>query len=118
MEYAGVAAADRDAYMASAAVPQTADALKLSDIMLQKYIALWVHGALETWVDMRRYHYDNQVYLGFEFPATFYLDNGGNPVYRLRPRYNSEYVWNREALDQIGGNNADYHTYELWFSKP
>ncbi|MCB0609734.1 MAG: SusD/RagB family nutrient-binding outer membrane lipoprotein [Lewinellaceae bacterium] len=118
MEYAGVAAADRDAYMASAAVPQTADALKLSDIMLQKYIALWVHGALETWVDMRRYHYDNQVYLGFEFPATFYLDNGGKPVYRLRPRYNSEYVWNREALDQIGGNNADYHTYELWFSKP
>ncbi len=118
MDFAGVAAANRDAYLASAAVPQNSADLKLSDIMLQKYIALWVHGALETWVDMRRYHYDSQVYTGFQLPATFYLDNSGKPVYRLRPRYNSEYVWNREALDLIGGNNADFHTVELWFSKP
>ena len=117
MDFAGVAAADRNTYMASAAVPQDAAALTLSDIMLQKYISLWVHGALETWVDMRRYHYDNQVYKGFTMPATFYIDNSGKTVQRLRPRYNSEYVWNRQSLDQFGGNNADYHTYELWFSK-
>lgn len=117
MDFAGVAAADRDAYMASAAVPQDAASLTLSDIMLQKYIAMWVHGALETWVDLRRYHYDNQVFKGFTMPATFYIDNSGKPVYRLRPRYNSEYVWNRQSLDKFGGNNADYHTYELWFSK-
>lgn len=115
MDFAGVAAADRDAYLASAAVPQTANDLTLSDIMLQKYISLWVQGALETWVDMRRYRYSSDVYTGFTLPATFYLDNGGKPVYRLRPRYNSEYVWNRESLDLIGGNNPDYHTYELWF---
>jgi len=116
MDYAGVAAADRDAYMASAAVPQSAGALTLSDIMLQKYIALWVHGSLETWVDMRRHHYSSSVYTGFTLPTTLYLDNGGKPAYRLRPRYNSEYVWNRESLDSFGGNNPDYHTYELWFS--
>ncbi|MBK7939382.1 MAG: SusD/RagB family nutrient-binding outer membrane lipoprotein [Lewinellaceae bacterium] len=118
MDFAAVAAADRDAYLASAAVPQDAAALTLSDIMMQKYISLWVHGALETWVDMRRHHYSDQVYKGFVIPATLYIDNGGKPVYRLRPRYNSEYVWNRESLDVFGGNNPDYHTYELWFSKP
>lgn len=118
MEFAGVAAADRDAYMASAAVPQDAASLTLKDIMMQKYIALWVHGALETWVDMRRYHYSDQVYEGFTLPTTLYIDNGGKTVQRLRPRYNSEYVWNRESLDRFGGNNADYHTYELWFVMP
>jgi hypothetical protein len=45
------------------------------------------------------------------------LDNGGKSVQRLRPRYNSEYVWNRESLDRIGGNNPDYHTKEMWFSQ-
>lgn len=117
MDFAKVPAADRDTYLAGNAVPQSAAALTLSDIMLQKYIAMWVHGALETWVDMRRHKYSNQVYKGFKLPATLYPDNGGKPVQRLRPRYNSEYVWNRESLDRFGGNNADYHTYELWFVK-
>lgn len=117
MDFAKVAAAASTAYLASAAVPQSPDALTLSDIMLQKYISLWVHGSLETWVDMRRHHYSDQVYKGFKIPTTLYIDNGGKPVYRLRPRYNSEYVWNRESLDRFGGNNADYHTYELWFSQ-
>ena len=115
MDFTKVAAADRDAYLASAAVAQTPDALTLSDIMLQKYIALWVHGALETWVDMRRYAYSSDVYTGFMLPATFYIDNGGKPAYRVRPRFNSEYVWNRASLEKIGGNNADYHTYPPWF---
>ena len=110
--------ADQDAFMNSAGMPQTENDLTLSDIMLQKYIALWVHGALETWVDLRRYHYDSQVYTGFTIPATLYLDNNGKPVYRCRPRYNSEYVWNRQSLDRFGGNNPDYHTYEMWFTKP
>jgi hypothetical protein len=48
----------------------------------------------------------------------FYIDNGGKPAQRLRPRYNSEYVWNRESLNAIGGNDAAYHTYEIWFAKP
>lgn len=118
MDFAGVAMADQDAFMNSAGMPQTENDLTLSDIMLQKYIALWVHGALETWVDLRRYHYDSQVYTGFTIPATLYLDNNGKPVYRCRPRYNSEYVWNRQSLDRFGGNNPDYHTYEMWFTKP
>ncbi len=118
MDFAGVPTADQDTYMASAAMPQTENDLTLSDIMLQKYVSLWVHGAIETWVDLRRYHYDSQVYTGFTLPATLYLDNNGKPAYRFRPRYNSEYVWNRQSLDRFGGNNPDYHTYEMWFTKP
>ncbi|MEQ1767662.1 MAG: SusD/RagB family nutrient-binding outer membrane lipoprotein, partial [Methylotenera sp.] len=46
------------AYINNAAVtPATAAGLTLSHIMLQKYIALWGYGCLETWTDMRRYHY-------------------------------------------------------------
>lgn len=115
MDFAGVTAAERDAYLASAAVPQNANDLTLSDIMMQKYISLWVHGALETWVDMRRFRYSNTVYRGFNLPATFFTANNGKPAYRLRPRYNSEYVWNLDALNRLGATNDDYHTQELWF---
>jgi len=117
MDFTSVSTPDKDAYMASAAVPQTADALTLSDIMLQKYIALWVHGALETWVDMRRYQYSPSVYKGFTLPSKLFSDNSGKTVQRFRPRYNSEYVWNLESLRTFGGDLADYHTQELWFTK-
>jgi hypothetical protein len=50
--------------------------------------------------------------------TTLFPDNGGKLAYRLRPRFNSEYVWNRAALDKIGGFNADYHTKEIWFMQP
>jgi hypothetical protein len=74
---------------------------------------------------MRRYHWVDidpattfQVYLGFSLPSPFAPENLSKPVYRVRPRYNSEYVWNRDALLLIGGLNGDYHTYETWMSKP
>jgi hypothetical protein len=104
------------AYLASTAVAQTEAELTLSDIMIQKYIALYGIGTLESWVDMRRHHYSQTIYPGFTFPALLFQDNGQKPAYRVRPRFNSEYVWNRVALDGIGGNNPDYHTYEPWFS--
>lgn len=118
MDFAGVSATDKATFISSKAIKQTTAELTLGDIMMQKYIALAVYGAIETWVDMRRHKYSADVYKGFALPTTFYVDNNGKPAYRVRPRYNSEYVWNRVSLDKIGGNNADYHTYEQWFSKP
>ncbi len=116
----------KNAYLASANVKQSAAALTLSDIMLQKYIALWGWGFVETWVDMRRYHYNvdtdpatgQPVYRNFVLPTSYFANNNGKPVYRVRPRYNSEYVWNLEELKKLGGHLADYHTLETWFSKP
>lgn len=129
----------RDAYLANpAVVPVSFTNLTLSQIMLQKYIALWGHGALETWVDMRRFHYTDQdptggnpgvqVYTNFNpptvpippstIPDIFSPDNGGKLVYRIRPRFNSEYIWNINELIRIGALGLDYHTKRMWFSEP
>lgn len=103
-------------------VPAVADSLTMSRIMLQKYVALWGWGFIETWNDMRRFHYYDAyngqvVYSGYKVTA-FFVQNNLKLVYRLRPRYNSEYVWNRDALDKVGGNAIDYHTVEMWNTKP
>ena len=111
--------ATRTTYMAGAGVAQNTGELQLSDIMLQKYIALVGHGIIETWVDIRRYHYNPSVYIGFALPSPtqYFGDNLGNPAYRVRPRYNSEYVWNLKALSVYGGDKIDYHTKKQWFSE-
>ncbi len=115
----------RRALMESSEVvfPETSAGLTLSKIMLQKYIATWGWGFFETWSDMRRYHYDlgiedesQAVYQGFKLPDPLYEANNGNPAYRARPRYNSEYMWNQEALEKLNAFEEDYHTYETWFS--
>lgn len=108
-------------------VPSSSASLNLTKIMLQKYIALYGWGVGETWVDMRRFHYTDvesatgkQVYADFVLPsgADLHPNNLGKPVYRTYPRYNSEFVWNLEAMRKIGADKDDYHTVECWFSKP
>src|SRR5690606_4831633 len=44
-------------FLADPAVVPAQNDLNLSHIMLQKYIAMYGYGVIETWVDMRRYHY-------------------------------------------------------------
>ena len=117
----------KDAFLANPkVVPTDAANLTLTMIMLQKYIAMWGYGAFETWTDMRRFHYTDldaqtgkQIYNGFTPPATadLYPDNVGKLVYRVRPRFNSEYVWNINELGRIGATQLDYHTKEMWFSQ-
>ena len=107
-------------------VPANAADLTLSMIMLQKYIAMFGYGTFETWTDMRRYHYvdldkttGKQVFTDFVVPSGtgLFEDNGGKLVYRMRPRFNSEYVWNINELARIGATQLDYHTKEQWFSQ-
>jgi hypothetical protein len=111
----------------TAVIPANANDLTMSQIMLQKYISMYGYGLVETWMDMRRFHYTdldpatgNQVYAGFEPPTgvDLFLDNSGKLVYRARPRYNSEYLYNIEALRKIGGLELDYHTKEQWITQP
>jgi hypothetical protein len=120
-----ISTAQKTAYLTSAAVKQTPETLTLRDIMLQKYIALWGHGYVETWCDLRKFNYNvgdaagNNPYLGvFIFPNSFFPDNGGKPAQRYRPRFNSEYLWNLDALKKVGGDKVDYHTYPMWFAQP
>ena len=120
-----ITATERANYLNGNNVKRTTATLTLSDIMLQKYISLWGWGFFETFVDIRRYHWldldpltGQQVYRSLVLPNPLFADNFGKPVYRVRPRFNSEYVWNRNELLRIGGLNLDYHTYDCWFSKP
>jgi hypothetical protein len=120
-----ITAAEKAAFLAA---PEIVPAVvTLSHIMSQKYIAQWAWGHNEMWMDMRRYHYTDvdpvsgtQVFRGFAPPQTnlLYADNAGKLVQRIRPRYNSEYVWNRAALDVIGGLALDYHTVPMWITQP
>ncbi len=107
-------------------VPALAD-FNLSHIMLQKFIALYGFGFMEVWADLRRYHYvdpeegtTRQVYTDFATPTGFdlFVNNNGKIIYRVRPRYNSEYRWNVAALTPLGALALDYHTKEQWFSQP
>ena len=119
-------AAAKNAFLANPAVVPTAANLRLSHIMLQKYIALYGWGMNETWVDMKRYHYTDsetgttgQVYADFAIPTgiDLFVNNNGKPVYRARPRFNSEYLYNIAELERIGAMALDYHTMEQWSSQ-
>ncbi|GAB3571669.1 SusD/RagB family nutrient-binding outer membrane lipoprotein [Spirosoma luteolum] len=118
MAFTGVSAADRATYLANPAIVPATGAVTLSQIMLQKYIAQWGWGFLEQWSDLRRYNYSADVFTSFQLPQTFPTNNNGKPAQRLRPRYNSEYVWNVDALARIGALDLDYHTKPVWFTQP
>ncbi len=123
-----ISASDKAAFLADTRiVPTDPSKLTLTMIMSQKYIAQWAWGHNELWMDMRRYHYTDidpatgaQVYPGFTPPNSTILwpDNSGKIAQRIRPRYNSEYVWNSAALNVIGGLALDYHTKPLWITQP
>jgi hypothetical protein len=100
--------ADMSAYMSSPAVVQTAGDLKMSDIMLQKYIAMGY--SLENWNDMRRFNYSagnigsyGVVYPGFNRSPRFTGDSKitgtspTDPTYwprRWRLPYQLELIYN------------------------
>ncbi|WP_083836541.1 SusD/RagB family nutrient-binding outer membrane lipoprotein [Nitritalea halalkaliphila] len=67
MEKVGVSTAEILAYTQDPQVAVGAANLTLADVMLQKYIALYLN--IETWTDMRRYQYDPSVYVGLEKPS-------------------------------------------------
>lgn len=120
---AQISAAEKAAFLANPAVVPTDPAqLTLTMIMSQKFIAQWAWAFNEAWMDMRRYHYTDldpatgaPVFPGWQTP-TFLVY--GKFSYRLRPRYNSEYVWNQAGLEKIGGLALDYNTKPLWVVTP
>jgi hypothetical protein len=75
---------------------------------------------------MRKFHYTDidpatgkQVYADFTPPSGQYAvaTNNGKLVYRCKPRYNSEYLYNVPELTRIGAFEQDYITKECWFSQ-
>lgn len=75
MRKVGVEEGDISNFLTSPEIAVGAANLTLAHIMLQKYLALYLQ--METWVDMRRYQYDPQVYIGIEKPIVNQIP--GNP---------------------------------------
>lgn len=105
--------ADVDAYLASSEIPQDAGDLTIADIMGQKYIVQWGWGGLEQWCDLRKYKYNEEI-----FKQYIQLSGGSleyeDYCYRMRPRYNSEYIWNANELDKWGALDPTYVTKPIW----
>jgi len=123
-----ITGATKAAYMSNASVvPTDPNALTLSQIMLQKYIALYGWGVHETWVDMRRYHYidkdpdhsANQVYADWQPLAAsdIWPLNGGEFAYRARPQNTSEFQYNLQAVTAMGGTAANYCVFNTWITR-
>lgn len=113
-----ITAAEITAYLASSEVAQNSAVLTIADIMGQKYIAQWGWAGFEQFSDMRKYHWDSNVFKQFKQLESSEFSNPGKYVYRLRPRLNSEYVWNKEALNEWGGLDAGYPYKETWSNLP
>ena len=109
-----ITAAEKAAFLADPRiVPANPAALTLTQIMTQKYIAQWALGpqrAVDGYAALslyRRRSGDGRAGLPWIRAANttnLYPDNGGKIAQRIRPRYNSEYVWNFAALKAIGGD--------------
>ncbi len=112
MSFVGVSTANANAYLASSAVPQSANALTLKDILSQKYIALFMNN--ETWSDLRRNDYNPTLYPTYIVPASIKPENNGKFVQRVVYRQFSEFDWNIAAVVQQGADQPDYHTRKNW----
>ncbi len=80
-------------------------------------------------IDMKWDTDDSKVYKGLYLaPAqvenrksSYNTYNEGSPCYRVRPRYNSEYMWNLASLETlvpISGTADNYHCSIPWFAYP
>lgn len=124
-----IQATQRTAYLAGNNVKQSAATLTMSDIMLQKYIALWAWGFFETWVDMRRFGmYDTQDPTYMEAFTSIYKNispltsidsrNDGKYAQKVRPHYTSEWTYNRNELERLGILRNNWHVTKMWFTEP
>ena len=115
MKRAGVSDDDINSFMNGSTVPHNSSEITLSDIMMQKYVALWLQG--EIWVDMRRYGYNDQIYPGLKKPKylAYYWDTS-NPnewIQRLPYDTETEEIYNKPELERLGAyQNPD------WLKKP
>lgn len=119
MQRVKVDAGDISAFLASNMVPNDANALTLSDIMMQKWLALYLQ--LEAWVDMRRYQYDPKIYKGLKRPENlaFFWDENETDKWIQRIPYDNqtEEIFNKPELDRLGAfQNPDWLKVPLWWA--
>ncbi|SHK14910.1 Starch-binding associating with outer membrane [Reichenbachiella agariperforans] len=119
MKRVGVDAVDIAAFMSSSMVPQSVAELQLSDVMMQKWLALYLQA--EAWVDMRRYQYDDQVYPGLTKPenlAVFWSDDDTEWIQRIAYDNQTEEIYNKPELERLGAfQNPEWLKVKMWWAQ-
>ena len=116
----GVDLTDIDNFIAGETVANNSAELTLSEIMIQKYIALWLQG--EIWTDMRRHDYSDQIYSGLKKPkySAYYWDSN-NPdewIERLPYDTETEEIYNKPELERLGAyQNPDWLRTPMFWAK-
>lgn len=111
----GVAEGQIISYMGSAKVAQNASALTIADIMLQKYIALYLQG--ETWTDIRRYGYSKKAYPNLYYPRYALTEWTGRYIQRLPYDPQTEYVYNPKEIARLGASARDWVFKPVWWAE-
>jgi hypothetical protein len=121
-----ITSAQIDAYLTSAAMPQTPGDVTLRQIMEQKYIAMFLNP--DVWSDMRRLDFSPDIYVNFVYPsrANPVLAAGTTPLTRYPRRLlpgATEVTYNPTAIAKLfsdagASTNDDYITKPLWFDMP
>ena len=107
-------------FLASSFMPQNSTELSLSDIMMQKYVALYLHG--EVWNDMRRYGYDDNIYPTLKRPRNlvWYFADAADNVWIERLPYDTETeeIYNKPQLVEMGAyQNPEWLKKKLFWAK-
>lgn len=120
MERVGVLTTEINSFLTnSTLIPQNSADLELSHIMMQKWLALYLQS--EAWVDMRRYRYDNTVYVGLQRPtnlAAFWSDSDNTEwIQRLPYDNQTEEIYNQPELERLGAyQNPNWLKVPLWWT--
>ena len=110
----GVSNADITAYMNSPRVVSDFNVLKISDIMMQKYVALYLQP--ETWVDMRRYGYSATAYPGIYYPKNALAEWQGKSIQRLPYDRQTEYIYNPKEIARLGAEARNWVFTPVWWA--
>ena len=115
MQRLKVAEGEITAYLGSSKVRQDPAELTISDIMVQKYIALYLQS--ESWVDMRRHKYNQEAYPGIYYPANVLAEWGGRWIQRLPYDNQTEYIYNPEEMARLGATARSWVFTPVWWAE-
>lgn len=108
--------AEQDGYLSNPDfVPQNANDLTLSDIMVQKLIATYL--SPEAWVDVRRYGWSDDIYPELTRPTNVLESVYGENLWISRIPYNmeTEYIYNLPEIERLGAKDPEFLATKLWW---
>ncbi|MFZ4862612.1 SusD/RagB family nutrient-binding outer membrane lipoprotein [Sphingobacterium sp. Mn56C] len=102
-------------FLGSTKIVQDAGKLKIADIMMQKWVALYLQA--ESWVDMRRYKYSLNAYPDLYYPKYALAEWGGRYIQRFVYDPQTEYVYNPKEIERLGAAARDWVFMPLWWTE-